>query len=161
MNASNYLLGLNTAAVLSLLMGTVLPLLVGLVTKRSMNAGLKAAILAALSSVSSVLTQWGQALSDHQHFAWQAAVTGALVTWITGELTYLKVWKPSGIAATVQSKGNADQPLDNSMFAYSSYDDSVTELEAPNPATPDPAMPDVAGAPPGLYEPRHVESAAP
>lgn len=155
----NYLLALNTAAVLSLLNGTVLPLLVGLAIKRSMNAGLKAAILAGASSLSSVLTQWAQAVHDHQHFVWQSAVAGALVTWITAELAYFKVWKPSGIASWVQTKGNADQPLDSSMFAYGSYD-SVAELAAPD----EPATPDAGGAPAGplgSYEPRHVEDASP
>lgn len=149
MNPNPNLLGLNTAAAISLLIGVGLPLAVGLMTKRSMNAGLKAAILAALSAVSSVLTQWAQALNDHQQFAWQAAVAGALVTWVTGELTYFKVWKPSGIAATVQAKGNADPAptLDPSLFAYDTVPSLATSVPASDPVP--------STAPIGPYEPRH------
>jgi hypothetical protein len=104
----NLLATFDTAGVVSLLVGTVLPLLVGLLTKRSMNSGLKAAVLALLSALSAFLTQWLTALDNAQHFLWQAAVLSALATFAVAAGTHYQVWKPAGVASALADKGITD-----------------------------------------------------
>jgi len=101
----------NTAGVISLIIGIVLPNAVGYFTNESMNKGLKAAILAGLSGVSAVLTQWLDAIKANQHFVWQASVISAVTTWLLAEGSYLRVWKPSGISDKLQRKGVTDEKL--------------------------------------------------
>lgn len=103
---------------ISLAVGTVLPILVGFFTTEKLNPGLKAAILAAISGVSAVLSQWANAINAHAHFAWPAALLSAFVTWGVGEATYFKWWKPGGVSDYVQSKGvtsspTVDEPVDS------------------------------------------------
>jgi len=126
-------LGLNTAGIISLLVGTVLPLLVGLLTRQSLNPGVKAAILAALSGVTGVLSQWLEAIDNARAFAWQQAVVAALFTWAVGELSYLRVWKPSGVAAGLQNTGITD-PADFPPLA-ADYDEDQTH-EGPDIEVP-------------------------
>lgn len=101
----------NTAGIISLLIGVVLPNAVGYFTNESMNKGLKAAILAGCSAVSAVLTQWLDALNNHQHFLWQASVLSAVTTWLLAEGSYLRIWKPSGVSDKLQRHGVTDAAL--------------------------------------------------
>lgn len=110
----------NTAGIISLLIGVVLPNAVGYFTNESMNKGLKAAILAGLSGVSAVLAQWLDALNNHQHFLWQASVLSALTTWLLAEGAYLRIWKPSGLSDKLQRNGVTDAALGISPPARSS-----------------------------------------
>lgn len=98
----------NTGGVISLLIGTVLPVVVGYITKESLNPGLKSGILAGIAGLSGLLTQWLDAITSGTHFAWQAAVLSAFATWLVGEASYYKWWKPSGISDAVQNRGVTD-----------------------------------------------------
>ena len=125
-------IALNTGGVISLLVGTVLPLIVGYVTKASMNKGLKSSILAALSGASAVLSQWAVSLEHQLPFAWQASVVSALITFAVAEGTYLKIWKASGISDLVQAKGVVDPetPASTSSTVSSSTGDATPPKEA-------------------------------
>jgi hypothetical protein len=119
----------NTAGIISLLIGVVLPNAVGYFTNESMNKGLKAAILAGLSGVSAVLAQWLDALNNHQHFLWQASVLSALTTWLLAEGTYLRIWKPSGLSDKLQRKGVTDAKLGVTPLAQPSDDSGVSDQD--------------------------------
>lgn len=103
-------LAFNTAGIISLLIGFVLPNAVGYCTQASMNKGVKAALLAATAAVSGVLTQWLDAINNDHHFAWQASALSAVATWLIAEGSYLRIWKPSGLSDVLQGMGIADAP---------------------------------------------------
>lgn len=142
---SALLLGLDTAGVISLLLGTVLPLLVGLLTSRSLNPGVKAALLAALSGLASVLTQWLAALNSGQHFAWQQVVVSAFLTWAVGELSYLKLWRPSGAAARLADLGVRDRVAPDATPAAGDYGDSDATYTGSDVVLPGHTEADLAG----------------
>lgn len=111
----------DTATIISLLIGSVLPMLVAIVTKESWNATLKGVLLLLFSAVSSVLSQWLTALNNHQVFAWQAVVVGALVTFATGFLTHQGVWKPGGASNWVQRNVGVTDPKVGNVPAVEPY----------------------------------------
>ena len=95
----------NLAGVLALLIGTIIPLVTGLVTDQSWSAGVKFFITALLSAITAFLSQWLQALTDARPFAWQTAVLSALLTLVVAELTYARGWKKSAIGQYAQEHG--------------------------------------------------------
>lgn len=126
-------LAFSTGGIVSLLVAWVLPIVVGYFTKASLNSGLKAAILAALSGITAVLSQWLTAINDNQHFAWQAAVLTAFGTWVVAEATYFKIWKPTGLSDIVQAAGPIADPVEKAVV------NAIGRHEAPDPvesATP-------------------------
>lgn len=87
----------NTAMLLSMAIGTVLPILVGLVTKEVTSAGTKAVLLAALSALTAFLTQWLDAVnSANADWDWGTALLTCLATWITAVAIHFGFWKPTG-----------------------------------------------------------------
>jgi hypothetical protein len=142
-------LAFSTAGVISLLVGFVLPILVGYFTKASLNPGLKAAILAATAGLSGVLTQWLDAINNNQHFAWQAAVLSAVATWITAEASYLRIWKPSGVSDVVQAAGPIADPPTTTTAKHAATDSVTQEQIDTGPSykpAPDPAPPVPTGS---------------
>lgn len=111
---NNPALAFNTAGIISLVVGFVLPNVVGYFTNCSLNKGMKAAILAGLAAASSFLTQWGDAATNGRPFVWQAAVLNAVATWLVAEGAYLRIWKPSGVSDYLQSVGVKDAAGDTS-----------------------------------------------
>jgi hypothetical protein len=104
----------NTAGILSLLIGVVLPVIVGYFTSGHLNSGVKATVLALLAGLTAVLAQWLDAVNNSQHFAWQTAVISAFATWLVAEATYFKIWKPSGVAETLKEVGVTGYEPDHS-----------------------------------------------
>lgn len=99
----------DTLGIISLLLGTILPLLVAVVSRESWNATVKGIVLLALSGLAAVLTQWAQAIASGTSFIWQAVALSALLTFVTGIVTHNYVWKPGGLSTFVQrSVGNTD-----------------------------------------------------
>ncbi len=82
-------------------LGVVLPLLVGLVTKRVTSTGTKRVLLAFLSIVGGALAQIA---ADGGEFILKDVIVGAVVTYFTAQTAYSSVLKPSGIADKVQEK---------------------------------------------------------
>lgn len=86
----------------SLLVGVVLPLLVGVVTKEVTSAGLKAILLAAFAAVSGFVSEM-LAAGDDFH------LSTALITWAGTFLvavgSHFGFWKPTGVTASAQKVG--------------------------------------------------------
>lgn len=75
------------------------PLLVGLVTKKSTDPTLKAVLLLFLSSVNGFLTEF----ISSDNFRLDQAILSALVLWIVGIATHLGFLRPTGLADKAQS----------------------------------------------------------
>lgn len=85
----------------------VLPVLVGLVTKQVTHAGVKAALLAGLTLVSSVLVGLGEALAAGEVFNLGSALLAALPAFVVAVASHYGLWKPTGVSARVQAVGEA------------------------------------------------------
>lgn len=96
---------LDLAQIISLVVGAVLPLLVGLVTARATNPVAKALLLLSLSIVTSVLTEFVQALNAGEVYDFGPALIGALFTFLVGVSTQKLLWKPIGASAAVADAG--------------------------------------------------------
>lgn len=83
---------------LTIIFGTVLPIVVGVVTKKVASRALKAISLLFLSAVAGVVAQ---AIGDDGILTLES-VRAAAVTFVTGAATYYGFWKPSSVAEMVQ-----------------------------------------------------------
>lgn len=92
---------------LAILVGTVLPLLVGVVTKELASGGLKAAILALLS----VLAGLGNSALNSDGVLTQEALILAAQTWVVAVATYYGWLKPRGTAVAVASRAFPEKGL--------------------------------------------------
>jgi hypothetical protein len=92
--------------VLQALASTVLPLLVGLVTKRSTSPGAKAVLLAALSVLSSLLSEVASALQAGVTYNLGTALLAALVTFLIAVGMHYGLWKPTLVADKAQALGS-------------------------------------------------------
>jgi len=91
---------LDKAYWLGLLVSIGLPVLVGLVTTRVTNAGIKAVLLLALSTATGFVTEYAGP-HDAGYSVGTAAVL-ALVSFGTGVLSHFGFWKPVGVSAKAQ-----------------------------------------------------------
>jgi hypothetical protein len=92
-----------TVQAISLLVGTVLPILVAVVTTRTTHPGVKAVLLALLSAASSFLAEYLTAVNSAQNFDWGSVAVTTLGTFITAVAMHLGLWKPTGLAGGVQA----------------------------------------------------------
>lgn len=99
-----------TVQVLSLVVGVVLPLLVGIVTKQSTDPGVKAVLLALLSAVSGFLAEYLTALNTAQNFDWGTVAMTFLGTFLVAVGMHYGLWKPTGVADAAQSSVVTDKP---------------------------------------------------
>lgn len=81
--------------------GTLIPILVGLLTKLDAPRGLKAVANAFLSALSGVLVT---VLDGDGSFVVGEFLTSAGIAWITSVATYYGLYKPTGTAQKVQDK---------------------------------------------------------
>lgn len=93
---------MDLATTLSLLIGTVLPLIVGLVTQAKTHPAVQGVTLLGLSAATSVLTQWADSANSHTAFTWQPIVIGAVLTFATGVASHYGFWKHTGLPAALQ-----------------------------------------------------------
>lgn len=93
---------LDAAYWLGLVISVILPVLVGLVTTRVVDAGVKAVLLLALSTVNGFLVELAHPGPGYQ--VGTAAVL-ALVSFGTGVLAHFGLWKPVGISHLAQGFG--------------------------------------------------------
>lgn len=92
------------AQLISILVGGILPLVTGLVTKSSWSGGARAVVLLLLAGATGVLTDYLGALTGGGAFDWPTVVTAAFLTFLSGVGTYFGLWKPTKIAARFQAK---------------------------------------------------------
>lgn len=90
------------AQTISLLVGIVIPLLVGLLSKIHASSGLKAVINAALSAVAGAFSAF--ASTGFSATDWKTLVTSIVTTWVVSVATYYGVYKPTGVAGSVIAK---------------------------------------------------------
>ena len=96
---------LDPALVIGLLVSTVLPLLVGLVTTRVTHGGIKAVLLAALALVTSLLTELGVAVSNGVTYDLGQGLLLAIPTFLIAVGMHYGLWKPTTASAKVQAVG--------------------------------------------------------
>lgn len=89
---------------LTILIGTVLPIAVALVTKQNASPGLKATVLAALSAVSGALVSI-QATGGT--FEIKTAFIGFMVTWVTAVATHFGLLSPANVTGSTGSVAKA------------------------------------------------------
>lgn len=90
------------AQTISLLVGIVIPLVVGLLSKIHASSGLKAVINAALSAIAGALAAY--ASTGFSATDWKTLVTSIVTTWVVSVATYYGVYKPTGVAGSVIAK---------------------------------------------------------
>lgn len=90
---------LDKAYWLGLLISVVLPVLVGLVTKRVTHSGVKAVLLLALSTLNGFLVEFAHPGPDYDV---GTAVVLSLVAFGTGVLAHFGLWKPTGVSTKAQ-----------------------------------------------------------
>lgn len=97
--AASTVLNLDLNMLVSMAIGTVLPIIVGLVTTRVTNAGAKAVLLALLAAVAGFGTEY---VGDPAHFIWTTALLNWLNTFMIAVATHYGLWKPTGVASKAQ-----------------------------------------------------------
>src|SRR5690606_27437970 len=90
--------------VLTLTVGTVLPILVGLVTKASWGGGWRAVILAALSALGGVGSSALDAANAGVYWDWKMAAITAFNTWLIAVASHFGLWKPTGVSAAAKAR---------------------------------------------------------
>jgi hypothetical protein len=103
--------GVGTADLVEVLVAVILPILVGLVTKASTDARVKALLLAALSALSG-LAQGFLDTAPGTVWDWQQAILSAVTTFVIAAASYYGLWKPTGVAATAQATLIKDRPAE-------------------------------------------------
>lgn len=93
---------LDPALVIQLLVSTVLPLLVGLVTKTVTHGGVKAFLLALFALFTSLLTEIGVALSNGTIYDVGQGLMLTLPTFLIAVGMHYGIWKPTGASARAQ-----------------------------------------------------------
>ena len=91
--------------IIQTLISAVLPLLVGLVTKSSTHRTVKALLLAALSIISSGLTELLAAMNSGEVFDFGTWLVGAIASFAIAVSLHYGFWKPTGVTGKVQAVG--------------------------------------------------------
>lgn len=98
----NILFNLDPTLVIQLLVSTVLPLLVGLVTTKFTSGGLKAILLAGLALVTSLLVELGNAVAAGVPYDLGAGLLLAIPTFLIAVGMHYGLWKPVGASEKAQ-----------------------------------------------------------
>lgn len=99
-----YLSGLGWGQTLTILVQVVLPLLVGLVTKRSMPSGVKALLLLLFTAISQGVSAALQAdVGNGYH--WGSLLANIGLGFLISVGVHYGFWKPTGTADTFQDAG--------------------------------------------------------
>ncbi|MFG1846785.1 hypothetical protein [Micromonospora carbonacea] len=100
----------NLGGLLSLAITILLPILVGLVTRRSTSPGVKAVLLLTLSAVNSILSAWLQAENTSAVFEWIPVVYSTLINFGIAVAVHFGLFKPTGVSDAAQEAGVKDKP---------------------------------------------------
>lgn len=95
----------DTAQVLTLVIGTVLPLLAGLLTRANASAGVRALVLLVLAAISSFLTAWLDAVNNNTALDIGATLLAVLGTFLVGVGTHFGLWRALGASEAVKRTG--------------------------------------------------------
>lgn len=94
---------LSLGGILAIVIQFVLPLFVGLVTKSSTSAGVKAVLLLVLSAITQMIVAWSEAIAHGTHFSWTTALWSILVGFVIAVAVHFGLWKPTGTADAAQA----------------------------------------------------------
>lgn len=94
---------------LTLAVTVVLPLLVGLVTKRTTDGGRKAVYLAVLAALTGLGSELLAAISDGQTYDLAAGLYTALTALVFAIALHYGVYKPTGLAGKAADVGTAPE----------------------------------------------------
>lgn len=86
-------------AFLSVIAGTVIPLLVALVTKWNASSGVKAV----LNAVLALAAGEGAMALEHGGLVTKAAALAVAYAWITSQSTHFGLWKPTGASSALNT----------------------------------------------------------
>lgn len=103
----NIAFSLDPALIIQLLVSTVLPLLVGLVTKTVTRPGVKAVLLAAFALATSLLVELGNAITAGTTYDLGQGLILALPTFLIAVGLHYGLWKPVGAATAAQRVGSS------------------------------------------------------
>lgn len=125
-------------SLLNFVVGFVIPLLVGLITKLRASSGLKASMNLALSVVGGAIVTVIEA--DGTIEDWKQFLTGIVMTWLISQTSYTGLWKPNGVSAKVQeATANTGLGSPNLEVAVAPSTAAVlTKEEKPAVETPQP-----------------------
>ncbi len=96
---------LSVAQWLTLFIGVILPLLVGLVTRWNASAGLRAVLLLALAAIASFLSEALDAVNTGTTFDAGAALLAAGSAFLVAVGMHFGFWKATGISEAVKNTG--------------------------------------------------------
>lgn len=92
---------------IGLLVSTVLPLLVGLVTKTVTHAGVKAILLAALAAATGILSELGATWASGGTYDLGTGLLTALGAFLVAVGLHYGLYKPTGASAALQRVGTS------------------------------------------------------
>lgn len=98
--------GFDKVQISALLIGVILPLIVGLVTKRYQSSRLKAVLLLGMSALTAFITEWANSVN----FVWQQALLTMLLTFGSGIVSLYGFLRPTGLADAAQNALGGNQP---------------------------------------------------
>jgi hypothetical protein len=98
------------SGLISLIIAVLLPLAVGLLTKRSTSPGAKAVLLLAFAAIKSFLEAWLAAVNTEVTFAWVPVLITTVVNFAIAGAVHFNLWKPTGAAAAAQDTLVTDRP---------------------------------------------------
>ena len=97
------------SGLLSLVITVLLPIAVGLLTKRSTSAGVKAVLLLAFAAAKAFLEAWLQATNTAVDFAFVPVAISVVVNFAIAAVVHFGLWKPTGAADAAQRSLIADR----------------------------------------------------
>lgn len=92
----------SVSGLLSLSITVLLPLLVGLLTKRSTSPGVKAVLLLLFAAVKSFLEAWLQAANTAVDFAFVPVAISVVVNFAIAAIVHFGLWSPTGASRAAQ-----------------------------------------------------------
>lgn len=98
--------GFDKVQISAILIGVVLPLLVGLVTKRYTSARVKSLLLLGASALTAFITEW----ANSANFVWQQALLTLILTFGTAVVSLYGFMRPTGVADKAQDAFGGDKP---------------------------------------------------
>lgn len=94
---------------IGLLVSTVLPLLVGLVTKTVTDPGIKAILLAVLAAATGLLSELGAAWASGSVYDLGTGLLAALGAFLVAVGLHYGIYKPTGASAALQRIGSPEE----------------------------------------------------
>lgn len=134
--------------VITFIMGSIIPLVVGMLTKLKASSAVKAVVNVGLSVVTGVCSVL---IAHDGKLTWQTLVSGVFTTLFSSGFTYSHVWKPTGVVEKVQQiapDSGVGKPVESvetveeklapggaTLLRGGTVPDEITQA-VPSPATP-------------------------